>query len=259
MKTQSILALAIALCLGMSKAAATVIYNDGGVHEINSDISDQAIVRNSSAGDATTVNVVSGARIHALHVGDSSVINMSGGLIFRDFGSGGFLSARDNSVITISGGGIWSDLSASHTSQITISGGGIGGSLVAYDESQINVSGGVIGVNLMAADNSVVTISGGVIEEDLRAGYNSQVTIFGGSIGVDLEAWHNSQITIFGTAFNYAYGLLPSAGTLTGTLSSGETINTNFEIYDDASIVLVPEPATVLLLGFGAVILRKKR
>jgi hypothetical protein len=41
-------------------------------------------------------------------------------------------------------------------------------------------------------------------------------------------------------------------------LTNGDPINNDFYIATNASIVLVPEPATLLLLGLGAVMLRKK-
>ena len=46
---------------------------------------------------------------------------------------------------------------------------------------------------------------------------------------------------------------------LTGTLLSGEAISNHIYLYDDTSLVLIPEPATLFLLGLGAVMLRKAR
>jgi hypothetical protein len=45
---------------------------------------------------------------------------------------------------------------------------------------------------------------------------------------------------------------------LTGTLANGDIINNQFRIGETAKIVLVPEPATLLLLGLGAVMVRKR-
>ena len=47
--------------------------------------------------------------------------------------------------------------------------------------------------------------------------------------------------------------------TLTGTLANGDIINNSFRIGDYASIVLVPEPVTLLLLGLGGAIVRKRK
>ncbi len=160
---------------------------------------------------------------------------------------GGWLSAADNNVVTIFGGGIWSDLNAFHNVQITISAGEIRGSVVAGYSSQITISGGVIRGNLLAADNSQLTISGGTIGNELRVG-------------------EEGRVAIYGTGFNYGYGSIThtsgaeyTLGTLTGTLASGEAINTVFKIYDGGTIVLAPEPATILLFGLGAALLRKYR
>jgi len=38
---------------------------------------------------------------------------------------------------------------------------------------------------------------------------------------------------------------------MTGTLASGDIINNQFRIGNTAKIVLIPEPATFLLLGLG--------
>jgi hypothetical protein len=46
---------------------------------------------------------------------------------------------------------------------------------------------------------------------------------------------------------------------LTGTLLSGEIINTSFERYGDAQILIIPEPATLLVFGFGGLALRRHR
>ncbi len=77
----------------------------------------------------------------------------------------------------------------------------------------------------------------------------SQVTISGGTFGDDLKASENSSITIYGTdfsidGFSVGYGeIAVPSGILAGTLASGEMINNNFHTYEDASIVLAPEPA----------------
>jgi hypothetical protein len=49
---------------------------------------------------------------------------------------------------------------------------------------------------------------------------------------------------------------------LTGTLANGDQLGVNFYIGNSASITLVPEPATLFLLGLGAAMLsglRRKR
>jgi hypothetical protein len=137
-----------------------------------------------------------------------------------------------------------------------------------FDYSQVNMSGGSIGFELFTYDYSQAIITGGSIAYDLNSFHDSVIFVSGGSIGDSLNIQNNGRITISGTNFEIDenpvdYGIYTAfdypLGTLTGTLSSGELINSDFEIYDDASIFLVPEPATLLLVGIGCLWLRRKR
>jgi len=46
---------------------------------------------------------------------------------------------------------------------------------------------------------------------------------------------------------------------LTGTLRNGDPLNSKFRIGSSAKIVLVPEPATLLLIGLGGLMLSRRR
>ncbi len=99
-------------------------------------------------------------------------------------------------------------------------------------------------------DSSVFTVSGGAILS-MSAGKESGT--------------HDCVITVDGSGFNYPYGPIPDAsGTLTGTLASGDPISAAFEIYSDASIVLVPEPSSLvgligILVTAGLGYIRRRR
>jgi len=45
---------------------------------------------------------------------------------------------------------------------------------------------------------------------------------------------------------------------LVGTLANGDRVFNRFYAYDNASIVLIPEPATALLLAAGLLVIRRK-
>jgi len=148
-----------------------------------------------------------------------------------------------------------------------VDGGEIVNWVNVFDYSQFNMSGGSIGFELFTYDYSQATITGGSIAYDLNAFHESEILVSGGSIGDSLNIQNNGRISISGSGFEIDgnpvdYGIYTALdyplGTLTGTLTSGELINIDFEIYDDASIFLVPEPATLLLITMGALWLRRK-
>ena len=150
-----------------------------------------------------------------------------------------------NAIVTIDGGTIRQDIWA-----MTRDGG----------SNLLTVSDGLIGTGIDSLYDSQVVINGGVIlSGGLSSFGNSQIAVFGGSINGVFSAEDDSTITIYGTNFNYGYGAITiSSGTLTGTLANGNTINNNFNIYDNASIFRVPEPGTMLLVCLGGFLLRKR-
>lgn len=230
----------------------------------------------------SSLNISSGS-VYDLFVNDSSQVTMSGGTVdehlnayntsqitMLDGSNAGWLNAFDSSQVTMSGGTVYC-FSAYDTSQVTISGGS-NDYLFANGGSHVTISGGLIS-GFLEASASQVTMSGGSISGHLYATGTSQVTMSGGIIGEDLRLASNTALIIDG--FNFAidgtpvgYGDITSllggaysnepSRILTGTLLNGDTINNQFFIGDAAQITLVPEPATLLLLGLGAVMLRKK-
>ncbi len=131
--------------------------------------------------------------------------------------------------------------------------------LFGFNNSRINISGGSVGRWLRTYDSSEVTVSGGSIGDSIFAGYdspdNSVITFVGSDFAVDGEAFGYGELS---SIFGRGYWGEPSRR-LTGTLASMDLLNNDFYIGGDSRIVLVPEPGTVLLLGLGAVMLRKRR
>ena len=131
------------------------------------------------------------------------------------------------------------------------------------------VNGGVVG-SLEARESSSIAMSGGRNDGVIYAFDTSSVELSGGTIFGDIIALDSSNITIFGTDFAVdgapvGYGPLSTkTGILTGTLLSGDPINNYFchsacnQIFIDnptGLIALVPEPGSLVLLGFGLVAL----
>ena len=97
-----------------------------------------------------------------------------------------------------------------------------------------------------------------------------QIVVSGSLIASDISVYANSSITFYGSDFAIngvsvtgTFGALPDGseryGTLPGTLANGDTLNNGISINDNAQLTLVAEPATLLLFGLVAVMLRRKR
>jgi hypothetical protein len=97
-----------------------------------------------------------------------------------------------------------------------------------------------------ATTNSLTTISGGVISAPLVLNSSARVIFEGSNFAV------NGAPAAYGT-------ILAGSGRITGTLLDGNTLSTQFQISDNASIVLVPEPATLLILDLGGIMLKRMR
>ncbi|MHC4757607.1 MAG: hypothetical protein ACYTE8_03020 [Planctomycetota bacterium] len=222
MKHNSMLTLMLlfsSICL--PEANALTVYNDGGTHNISTDLGGSIYIYNT-----TTVNLLSGGSITGAWVYNDGQLNVSGGTI-------------TGSVL------------AYNSSTVDVSSGEIKFSITAYDNSQVFVSDGTI-KELFAYDNGYINWSGGYNKGIVYSyGTGGHIEISGGELtaSAGLYADEYGTVTIYGTGFNYPYGEISAAsGTLTGTLSNGDSINNSFSIYDEnASIVLVasePDPAT---------------
>jgi len=127
------------------------------------------------------------------------------------------------------------------------------------------VENGEIGDGLFSTDDSKMIILGGYVNDSIYADDNSIVNIYGGTIGYMIFANDYSSIYIYGYDFQIDglpvdYGELDvSGGRLTGILFYGDYIDNNLDISSTASVVLVPEPSTFILLGFGGIFLWKKK
>jgi len=243
--------LTLSLILSLvAKTNATVYFS--GNNTINYKINDNVQINGG------TTNIIAGAYITS-YLNSYGFTNIKGGQI------DGVVYSRNSSKISVSGGVLNDRLY--NRAEVEVSGGTIHGMFESYANAQGTITGGNFTDWVAAWGKSEITISGGNMTA-LRAYEDSQVTITGGTFTDswdEIIATHNGIITISGSGFNCGYGEIPvGSGILTGILDNGEPINNNFKIihygegYDGAKIVLVPEPATLLLLGLGGLVLRRK-
>jgi len=185
----------------------------------------------------------------------------------------------------IQDGNVYSSVAVLNNATVDMTGGIVTEIFTAYDFSTVNVSGGVLNI-LDSWDSATLNLSGDVQVDELGVVYSGTVNMFGGNVGL-IEAWNHSTSNLHGgTISNYLlaygddsltvniYGYGFEYDPLAGDYRGGQLTgfwgdDTPFSIdlyYDDTPggaiidtyphIVLIPEPATILLFGLGAINIR---
>ncbi len=122
-------------------------------------------------------------------------------------------SPGDPTEVCVEVGGFVSYMHAYDSSTVTMNGGEVM-ELYTHHSSPVTISGGWLW-NLMALDSSTITVSGGEVEASVFADGSSTITITGFGFAVD------------GNPVPYG-DLTAEYGALTGTLTSGEPLNSGF-------------------------------
>ncbi|MGA1979347.1 MAG: PEP-CTERM sorting domain-containing protein [Sedimentisphaerales bacterium] len=256
MRSRKITVWVMVMVLGgcTSKAVALIELKDGQIHNITSEFNDDVRVDYQTPGMKTTVNILGGGGTglsHSLTVYEDGFVN-----IFNE-SMVGYVCAVGRSQVSIFGGCIGlGGVVAMNSSQVNISGGWIN-SGVSGIGGQVNISGGSI-CNpgwLEVYGTCRTYLSGGSIYSDLNLNSDGILTIYGSDFAVNSQPVGYGELTsLLGGWYN-----MEPCRRLTGMLASGHQIDNDFYIGENAKIVLVPEPATLLLLGLGAVMIRRKR
>lgn len=212
------------------------------------------------------INISNGTINNDLLGNDSTYIKVTGGEIAN---GGGNLEMSDTSELLfaggqvgISGGTSASDVRIEDSAFATITGGNIE-RLLLFDYGEAEITGGTIGyvswqIAALLHQQSITHVYGGDFIGEIRLGANPN--------------WLDESCELFVHGTNFKINGLPvEYGTftnsngqnytdyyLTGTLETGEAISNYIFVYDNSSLVLIPEPATLALLALGGLLLRRQ-
>jgi len=202
----------------------------------------------TSSGTITDGNVFE----HVYVQNDGTVIDMSGGQITN------WLFTYDASIFNMSGGSISGNVYISNLSSFNVSDDTVDiGDFVVYGSASLS-GGSTTAHRLRTGTTSVVNIDGGNLNFD-KFEIEGVVNIYRGLLYVD-DVWISTAylplptINIYGYGFNYTQEIL-----------TGYLLDDNFftikgvDASEYARFNLLPEPMSLLLFGFGLLVLRKTK
>jgi hypothetical protein len=250
----SILVVSIAVIFCANADSAAIWFEDGQTHDLYNATNDSVYVRDYQGDYPTTVNLWDGSRVWTLEALQQSKVNLIGGIV------PGGVYAYDNSIVSVVSG--------------VVNGSGAG-EFRLHQNSKLYMSGGEIVGYCSLESSSQAYFSGGSADKFRLVG--GWLFYEGGNINlVDIGAY--SVFTISGSGFlingkGIGYGIYswqelydpmqPPSGALSlnlcGILENGDVINNmRVDLGNEGYLVLVPEPTSLLLLGLGGMLIRRK-
>jgi len=194
-----------------------------------------------------------------LNTYDSSTFNMRDGSVVGDYFNDPTSTLNDSSTVNVYSGAAFSGGSGSlldlyNSATLNILGGSAGTFVIAHDSSTINMYSGILAYPGLC-DQSTLNVYGGssntFLSNHYSPGSTATINIYASSYTYDPEA-----------QFNYIDD--PATGwwvsRLTATGLNGESIVV-MGISDPSisdNINIIPEPTTLILLGIGALTIRKR-
>jgi PEP-CTERM motif-containing protein len=152
-------------CLGQP-GNAIILYDDGGIHEISTDVTEDIDIFDGPLGTPTTLKLLEGAMTEDIGIFDHSILLLSGGTI--DDGS---LTMHDYSRGEISGGSMTDDTANLYGhSQLTITGGSFSVGILLHSDSQLFIYGSDFKLDQIPVDYGPIQTSFGILTGNLPNG-----------------------------------------------------------------------------------------
>jgi len=259
---KKIIVLLIALVtLAVNPIVMALILSDGQSHTIGTYYhSGLDLDPDNDIIPGTHVNLIEGGEfLGGIYLYHHATIDIDGGTV----NYGGFHAEGDN-IITITDGLVKGYSSATSNSTVNILGGDTN-NLTLHGNANLSMSGGSVG-GLDCRGNSTGTVSGGSIEDYLRVGDSGIIYLHGTNFEINGQPLsYGDHLSDFVPMTHWGETHYEKTGVVTGTLANGTALNNTFSIlYLDgievpADIIVVPEPATLLMLGLGGMLLRKNK
>jgi len=262
------------LVLSSSQIMAIRTFDDGESHSIRSPISDSYVVVSADGVEQTSVYLYEGGEIDYLRVNDLCTVtindsegiggNINQGLELWDYSNGYFWKGGHVSGQVLMQGDSRCYL---RDSIFDLNG------LSLYENSMFEIqagSGTLETSDFFLNDHSSATILGGSVSSNVfTLDDYSRMDVLGGNITGSFTANGSSFLIFDGGGFKLDGQSLPGGdykslgtGRLTGVLRDGSLLDVQISIIDEAWLrideTIVPEPATLVLMFFGAMLIRKK-
>ncbi|MBL7146517.1 MAG: PEP-CTERM sorting domain-containing protein [Phycisphaerae bacterium] len=250
MKRQTLFISVLVVFLFVStKWCYSLTLSDGGTYDISYTLTGSNFVQNN-----TTLNLITGGRVSQYNT---------------------YLKMQNTSTLNVNGGSVDCWMYAEDYSHVNLLNGEIE-RIYVEDSSQFNMTGGTTYFLYGSTDNQIEISDGSVHVMEFSG--TSQINWTGGQtinhlssrpvITPKINLYDSAFLTISGSDFAIdgtpvSYGTYTiddyANGQITGTLLNGDIIDTPFSIGQSSSIVLIPEPATLVLLALGGLALRKRK